>query len=61
MTVLFCEPLRYAPFIRLVKNAKLVITDSGNQEETTYLGVPCLTLRDSTERPVTVAEGLTFW
>ncbi|MEK7520509.1 MAG: UDP-N-acetylglucosamine 2-epimerase (non-hydrolyzing) [Patescibacteria group bacterium] len=54
----FCEPLRYAPFIRLVKNAKLVITDSGGiQEETTYLGVPCLTLRDSTERPVTVAEG----
>ncbi len=54
----FCGPLRYTRFIRLVKNAKFVITDSGGiQEETAYLGVPCLTLRDSTERPVTVAAG----
>ncbi len=42
----------------LVRHAKLAITDSGGiQEETTYLGIPCLTLRDSTERPVTVTEG----
>jgi len=42
----------------LVGEAKLVITDSGGvQEETTYLGIPCLTLRDSTERPVTITKG----
>ena len=42
----------------LVKSAKLVITDSGGiQEETTYLDIPCLTLRDNTERPITVTEG----
>ena len=44
--------------MNLVFNAGLVLTDSGGlQEETTYLGIPCLTLRDNTERPVTVTEG----
>ena len=42
----------------LVKSAKLIITDSGGiQEETTYLDIPCLTLRDNTERPITITEG----
>ncbi|WP_281277397.1 UDP-N-acetylglucosamine 2-epimerase [Hankyongella ginsenosidimutans] len=42
----------------LVSNARMVITDSGGvQEETTYLNIPCLTLRENTERPVTVTEG----
>ena len=42
----------------MVRDARLVITDSGGiQEETTYLNIPCLTLRDSTERPITVLEG----
>ena len=44
--------------MNLVSNAAMAITDSGGvQEETTYLGIPCLTLRDNTERPVTVIEG----
>lgn len=52
------EPLGYLPFMRLVSSAKLVVTDSGGiQEETTYLNIPCLTLRDNTERPITVTEG----
>jgi UDP-N-acetylglucosamine 2-epimerase (non-hydrolysing) len=52
------EPLGYLEFLRLMADAKLVLTDSGGiQEETTVLGVPCLTLRDTTERPVTVSEG----
>jgi UDP-N-acetylglucosamine 2-epimerase (non-hydrolysing) len=51
-------PLDYIEFMSLVTTAGAVITDSGGvQEETTYLGVPCLTLRDSTERPITVTEG----
>jgi UDP-N-acetylglucosamine 2-epimerase (non-hydrolysing) len=42
----------------LVSEARLVITDSGGvQEETTYLGIPCLTVRDTTERPITISEG----
>jgi UDP-N-acetylglucosamine 2-epimerase (non-hydrolysing) len=50
--------LGYLDFISLAKNAHAVITDSGGvQEETTFLGVPCITLRQSTERPVTVTEG----
>ncbi len=53
-----CGPLSYIRFMGLVREAKLVITDSGGiQEETTYLGIPCLTLRDTTERPITVSEG----
>ena len=52
------EPLGYIEFMSLVCDAKLVITDSGGvQEETTYLGIPCLTVRDTTERPITISEG----
>jgi UDP-N-acetylglucosamine 2-epimerase (non-hydrolysing) len=52
------EPLPYVEFLSLVAGAKLVITDSGGlQEETTVLGVPCLTARDNTERPITVRCG----
>jgi len=52
------QPLDYINFMSLVRDAKFVVTDSGGiQEETTYLGIPCLTLRETTERPVTVTEG----
>jgi UDP-N-acetylglucosamine 2-epimerase (non-hydrolysing) len=52
------DPLGYIHFMNLVFNARLLITDSGGvQEETTYLGIPCLTLRPNTERPVTVTIG----
>lgn len=52
------EPLGYLDFLSLMENAKIVLTDSGGvQEETTALGVPCLTLRENTERPATVEEG----
>jgi len=52
------EPMGYIQFMNLVTGAVLVVTDSGGlQEETTYLDIPCLTLRPNTERPVTVAEG----
>ena len=52
------DPLGYLEFIYLVKNAKAIITDSGGiTEEATVLGVPCMTLRDSTERPETVDIG----
>jgi UDP-N-acetylglucosamine 2-epimerase (non-hydrolysing) len=52
------EPLPYVEFVSLVAESRLVLTDSGGiQEETTVLGIPCLTLRDSTERPVTVTHG----
>ena len=52
------EPLGYLDFLRLMQDARLVLTDSGGiQEETTFLNVPCLTLRDNTERPITVDEG----
>lgn len=52
------EPLSYIPFMHLVMNARLVVTDSGGiQEETTYLGIPCLTLRPNTERPATITQG----
>jgi len=56
--ILATEPLSYLEFIYLIKECKAVITDSGGvQEETTVLGVPCLTLRNNTERPETVMEG----
>lgn len=52
------DPLGYKDFMNLVMNAKFLITDSGGvQEETTYLSIPCLTLRSNTERPVTVTHG----
>jgi UDP-N-acetylglucosamine 2-epimerase (non-hydrolysing) len=52
------EPLGYLEFIALVANARIVLTDSGGlQEETTILGIPCLTLRANTERPATVIHG----
>jgi len=52
------EPLGYLDFMKLLANARLVLTDSGGiQEETTVLGVPCVTLRENTERPVTVEQG----
>jgi UDP-N-acetylglucosamine 2-epimerase (non-hydrolysing) len=52
------EPLGYVDFLALMDRARLVFTDSGGiQEETTVLGVPCLTFRDTTERPITVTEG----
>lgn len=51
-------PLGYMEFLNLWKDAQIVLTDSGGlQEETTALGVPCLTLRDNTERPITIDEG----
>ena len=52
------EPLPYIEFLSLQRRAAVVITDSGGiQEETTYLDVPCLTLRSNTERPITVTSG----
>ncbi len=52
------KPLSYIRFMNMVFNCRLVITDSGGiQEETSYLGIPCLTLRENTERPVTITQG----
>jgi UDP-N-acetylglucosamine 2-epimerase (non-hydrolysing) len=52
------EPLGYIQFMNLVSQSAAVVTDSGGvQEETTYLGIPCLTLRENTERPITVSSG----
>lgn len=52
------DPQSYRPFMSLVSASAIAITDSGGlQEETTYLGIPCLTLRENTERPITVTEG----
>jgi UDP-N-acetylglucosamine 2-epimerase (non-hydrolysing) len=51
-------PLGYLEFLRLTSEARMVLTDSGGiQEETTILGVPCLTLRENTERPITIEQG----
>lgn len=56
--VSFIKPMGYLHFINLIRKAMMVITDSGGvQEETTYLGIPCLTVRDNTERPITIFEG----
>ena len=52
------EPLGYYDFMSLVTKCRLMLTDSGGlQEETTYLGIPCITLRPNTERPITITEG----
>jgi UDP-N-acetylglucosamine 2-epimerase (non-hydrolysing) len=52
------EPMSYIRFMSLVSGARLIITDSGGlQEETTYLNIPCLTLRPNTERPITISQG----
>jgi len=56
--ILLLPPLGYLHLLGVMKNAKVVLTDSGGiQEETTALGIPCITLRDNTERPITVSEG----
>jgi UDP-N-acetylglucosamine 2-epimerase (non-hydrolysing) len=56
--ILLTEPVSYIDFLSLEADAKAVLTDSGGvQEETTFLGVPCFTLRDNTERPVTIEHG----
>ena len=56
--LLLLEPLSYRRFMNLIFNCRLAITDSGGiQEETTYLGIPCLTLRPNTERPITITKG----
>jgi len=56
--ILFTDPLGYLDFLKLEINAKFILTDSGGiQEESTYFGVPCLTLRENTERPITITEG----
>jgi UDP-N-acetylglucosamine 2-epimerase (non-hydrolysing) len=56
--VVLTEPLGYLEFLSLSSQARLIVTDSGGlQEESTALGIPCLTLRDTTERPITVEEG----
>jgi len=56
--IILTAPLGYLQFMNLVCGAAAVVTDSGGvQEETTYLGIPCLTLRENTERPVTISQG----
>ena len=57
-SIILLEPLPYIEFLSLMNSARVVITDSGGiQEETTYLGVQCITVRDNTERPITVDIG----
>ena len=52
------DPIGYIDFMCLQKNARIVITDSGGiQEETTFFGVPCITVRENTERPITISKG----
>jgi UDP-N-acetylglucosamine 2-epimerase (non-hydrolysing) len=56
--LIIAEPLNYIRFMNLVFNCRFALTDSGGiQEETTYLGIPCLTLRPNTERPITIEQG----
>ena len=58
LNIVITKSLGYLDFMKLVKNAKIVITDSGGiQEETTFLQIPCLTVRENTERPITISEG----
>ncbi len=57
-SLLLTPPMGYLDFLRLMSDARLVLTDSGGiQEETTILGVPCVTLRENTERPITIEQG----
>ncbi len=57
-TMKLVKPLGYLDFLCLQKHSKFVITDSGGiQEETTFMGIPCLTVRENTERPITIAKG----
>jgi UDP-N-acetylglucosamine 2-epimerase (non-hydrolysing) len=57
-SVVVLPPLGYLEMLGLMQSARLVLTDSGGiQEETTALGIPCVTMRDNTERPITVEEG----
>jgi UDP-N-acetylglucosamine 2-epimerase (non-hydrolysing) len=57
-SIALVDPLGYLEFLKLMSNAKVMITDSGGiQEETTILGIPCITLRENTERPTTISEG----
>jgi UDP-N-acetylglucosamine 2-epimerase (non-hydrolysing) len=59
--IMLIEPLGYIDFVKLFKDSKFVLTDSGGiQEETTVLKVPCLTMRENTERPVTVRKGTNY-
>ena len=59
--IILSEPLGYLEFLALTDKAALVVTDSGGiQEETTFLKIPCITVRNSTERPVTVTEGTNY-
>jgi UDP-N-acetylglucosamine 2-epimerase (non-hydrolysing) len=56
--IVFVDPLSYLPFLGLTARSRLVLTDSGGiQEETTVLGVPCITMRENTERPITCSVG----
>jgi UDP-N-acetylglucosamine 2-epimerase (non-hydrolysing) len=56
--IILSDPLAYIEFMALLQQARLVITDSGGlQEETTFMNIPCLTLRDNTERPITCSQG----
>src|SRR5882762_8140325 len=56
--IMLTDPLGYLDFLCLMKHAAIVVTDSGGiQEETTCLGIPCVTVRENTERPITVEKG----
>ena len=56
--IIITEPVGYLDFLSLIKDSELIITDSGGiQEESTYLGIQCITVRNNTERPVTVDVG----
>lgn len=56
--LIITEPIGYLDFMKLQMNAKFILTDSGGiQEESTFFGIPCLTLRENTERPITITEG----
>jgi UDP-N-acetylglucosamine 2-epimerase (non-hydrolysing) len=56
--LIICEPMGYFDFQKLIKHSKFVVTDSGGiQEETTFCKVPCITIRENTERPITIEIG----